>query len=178
VHTAWGHYMTLAVPHDFTPEELKKAYRVMSLRLHPDKHGGSDVGFSKVALAHETLADAAKRRVYDEGEDLHSTGSREPTTRKVVERKYFPGKHGFEPFGDDHHKTRRQHIDELQEQQSADSQSLEQSANEDDPGDDTFTTQSDSEEGDGGEASSSEEDEADRKISDQTPQSDQLRDEM
>ena len=43
----------LQVPLDFTRDELRRAYRSASLAMHPDKHGGSDAAFQRVAEAHQ-----------------------------------------------------------------------------------------------------------------------------
>ena len=46
----------LQVPIDFTHDELKRAYRAASLAMHPDKHGGSDEAFQRVAEAYQVAA--------------------------------------------------------------------------------------------------------------------------
>ena len=52
-----------------TPQEIRRAYRAKSLKLHPDKNPGGEVeaaaDFSEVANAYEVLSDAATRRDYD-----------------------------------------------------------------------------------------------------------------
>ena len=48
-----------------TFEEVRAAYRLKCLETHPDKHGGSDVGFKKVQRAFEILGDADAKRVFD-----------------------------------------------------------------------------------------------------------------
>ena len=56
-----------AMSHDATEKQLKKAYRVMSLKYHPDKKGGSARDFQRIADAYETLADPVRRQAYDDG---------------------------------------------------------------------------------------------------------------
>merc|ERR1712110_886154 len=80
----------------------------MSLKFHPDKEGGSTPAFQRVAQAYETLSDPEKRRTYDEGGDLKagkeddsSDEEREQQSlREEIERKYFPERYKFWPFGD------------------------------------------------------------------------------
>lgn len=46
-----------------TPAEIRRAYRHLALRYHPDKHGGSEVArrqFSEIATAYRTLMRAAR----------------------------------------------------------------------------------------------------------------------
>ncbi len=58
-------YEVLDVPEDATEEDIKKSYRTLSKKLHPDK-GGDAEAFGKLALAYETLVDLDKRQEYDE----------------------------------------------------------------------------------------------------------------
>ena len=61
-------YEILGVDKTATQEEIKKAYRKLSLELHPDRNNGSDEStekFKKISNAYETLGDEDKRKVYD-----------------------------------------------------------------------------------------------------------------
>ncbi|KAG0325470.1 hypothetical protein BG000_001784 [Podila horticola] len=63
-------YETLGVPKTSTPEEIKKAYRRLALRYHPDKVNVAEVPdhetrFRDIAAAYEVLSDPKKRQVYD-----------------------------------------------------------------------------------------------------------------
>lgn len=59
------YYDILCVNKNATEDEIKKAYRKLALKTHPDKNGGDDTEFKKINLAYETLSDSDKREVYD-----------------------------------------------------------------------------------------------------------------
>jgi curved DNA-binding protein len=59
-----NHYETLGVAKDATAEEIKKAYRKLASKHHPDK-GGETKKFQELQVANETLSDPQKRAHYD-----------------------------------------------------------------------------------------------------------------
>ncbi|KAF9174223.1 hypothetical protein BGX21_010877 [Mortierella sp. AD011] len=63
-------YEALEVPKTATQDEIKKAYRRLALRYHPDKVNAAEVPdhetkFREIAAAYEVLSDPKKRQVYD-----------------------------------------------------------------------------------------------------------------
>jgi len=67
------YYKVLGVAKTATPEEIKKAYRKLALKYHPDKTKGDKIAeekFKEVNEANEVLSDPQKRKKYDQfGED-------------------------------------------------------------------------------------------------------------
>jgi molecular chaperone DnaJ len=62
------YYATLGVSRDAGPEEMKKAYRKLAMKHHPDRNPGnkdSEKAFKEVAEAYDVLQDEQKRAAYD-----------------------------------------------------------------------------------------------------------------
>lgn len=83
------YYEVLGVSKTATPEEIKKAYRKMAIKYHPDKNPGdkeAEEKFKEAAEAYDVLSNADKRQKYDQFG--HSMGPQ-----------CFPGGGGFGGYG-------------------------------------------------------------------------------
>jgi DnaJ-class molecular chaperone len=63
-----NHYQTLGLAENASADEIKSAYRKLSLKHHPDKNPGKPEAvetFQKVSTAYEVLGDTQKRAEYD-----------------------------------------------------------------------------------------------------------------
>ena len=61
-------YEVLGISENATEEEIKKAYRKLSLQYHPDRNSNDPEcvkKFQKIGEAYETLSDKQKRHEYD-----------------------------------------------------------------------------------------------------------------
>jgi curved DNA-binding protein len=70
-------YAVLGVAKDADEESIKKAFRKLAMKYHPDKNPGkaNEQRFKEVNQAHEVLSDPKKRALYDEfGEESLSQG--------------------------------------------------------------------------------------------------------
>jgi molecular chaperone DnaJ len=72
-HTKRDYYEILGVSRTATVEEVKRAYRRLAMKYHPDRNNGSEkekaeaeIRFKECAEAYEVLSDDSKRRRYDQ----------------------------------------------------------------------------------------------------------------
>lgn len=58
-------YETLGITKEATEVEVKKAYRKLAHKFHPDKAGGDSDKFKQITKAYDVLSNRSKRESYD-----------------------------------------------------------------------------------------------------------------
>ena len=102
------YYETLKVNKGASDSEIKKAYRDLALRWHPDKHADDSeqekeratIEFQKIAEAYEVSSDEERRSKYDRGEEVESNqGGGHHQGFNPFQNMHFQG---GRPFGGQH----------------------------------------------------------------------------
>jgi DnaJ family protein A protein 2 len=93
-------YEILGVPKDADESEIKKAFKKLALKNHPDK-GGDAEKFKEISGAAEILLDAEKRKLYDQyGLDgLEGAGGGEGHSPEDIFSMFFGGGRGGKKSG-------------------------------------------------------------------------------
>ena len=113
------YYKIMGVGRDAKPEEIKRAYRKLARKYHPDvsKEAGAEEKFKEVAEAYAVLGDEEKRKAYDElgsnwkqgqdfrpppnwdaqGFEFHTSGSGGAADFSDFFEELFRGMHGAGP---------------------------------------------------------------------------------
>ncbi|KAL7720393.1 DnaJ family protein [Entamoeba marina] len=86
------YYKILEIPRDASEKDIKKAYRALSLKYHPDKPTGDKEKFQNINKAFEVLSDKRQREIYDHGgeEALKNNGMPHQNPNDIFEQ-FFSG---------------------------------------------------------------------------------------
>jgi molecular chaperone DnaJ len=58
-------YSTLGVPEDASQAEIKRTYRTLARRYHPDSASGDEESFREVQAAYDLISDSERRKAFD-----------------------------------------------------------------------------------------------------------------
>ena len=75
------YYKVLGVGKDASADEIKKSYRKLARKHHPDANKGntaSEEKFKEISEAYNVLSDEKRRKEYDEARSLFGGGVRMP----------------------------------------------------------------------------------------------------
>lgn len=73
------YYYFLGISQDASEEDIKKVYRKLSIKYHPDKNDNDDFfsdRFREIQEAYETLSDKSRRYAYDQNLESHQKSFR------------------------------------------------------------------------------------------------------
>jgi molecular chaperone DnaJ len=121
------YYEVLGVDRNASDEEIKKAYRKLAVKFHPDKNPGdksAEEHFKEIGQAYEALSDPQKRAAYDQyghaafdpraragrGGGFYGGGFHDPFE---IFREVFSGSSIFEEFFGRHDPSQPQRGDDL-----------------------------------------------------------------
>ena len=60
------YYKILGIESNSSIDDIKKAFKILALKYHPDKNGGDDIKFKKINEAYSALLDPNKNKTIPE----------------------------------------------------------------------------------------------------------------
>ena len=97
------HYDVLGVSREASPEEIKRAYRGLSLKWHPDRNSSPEAQskFQEIGAAYEILSDERRRQEYNAELDGFSMGGggQEVDLNDIINMMFGGGGMPFGPMG-------------------------------------------------------------------------------
>lgn len=88
MRTSRTHYEVLGLPRDSTPAQIKRRYRLLVRKYHPDVAAtDKDTAtrlFLQIREAYEVLSDPSRRRTYDSGLDAQRQRQHSTTTQRTT----------------------------------------------------------------------------------------------
>ena len=98
-----NYYEILGVSKNATADEIKKAYRTLAFKYHPDRNQGNAAAeekFKQISAAYDVLGDEAKRRQYDMGYYSESAYSNAGSQSQQQYQRQYQYTYS-NPFGDE-----------------------------------------------------------------------------
>ena len=100
---AKDYYSLLGVGKTATATDIKKAYRKLAVKYHPDKNPGdkkAEETFKQINEAYEVLSDEEKRKNYDRFGDARGAGQQQPGEGRTRQQRTRKSKGESSPFGE------------------------------------------------------------------------------